>query len=249
MSRSSERQSDKASRALSQKESAGDQPKKRSPGRPKLPLDRIIDAAIEIIDAQGADALSMRSIAQHMDSGTATLYRHFSGRTELIGLVIDRIMAEGVPDVSGDASTEWQSTIASSARLIYASLRRHKGLASLLVDAMPEGPHSMQLRDKLIGTLLANGFSAAVAARAYATIARFVLGFAIQFGPSPGVQVGQSGALSPDAIDREKYPSLHAAAGQLPISLDEEFEFGLQLLMAGLSSSRVVGAIPEHKQQ
>ena len=39
---------------------------------------------MQIIDEEGADALSMRSLAQRLDSGTATLYRHFPNRAALI---------------------------------------------------------------------------------------------------------------------------------------------------------------------
>src|SRR2546430_1768414 len=64
---------------------------RRGPGRPCLPLDRIVATALRIVDEQGADALSMRSLAQALDSGTATLYRHFANRAELIAQVVDRV--------------------------------------------------------------------------------------------------------------------------------------------------------------
>ena len=68
----------------------------RSRGRPAVPLDRIVTAALEIVDEQGADALSMRSLAQRLGSGTATLYRHFASRSELVSMVVDRMLEDVV---------------------------------------------------------------------------------------------------------------------------------------------------------
>ncbi|MBB4956082.1 AcrR family transcriptional regulator [Agrobacterium vitis] len=217
---------------------------KRSPGRPKIPLDRIIDAALEIIDTQGIDALSMRSIAQHLDSGTATLYRHFSGRTELIGLVVDRIMAEATPARQNDANDDWQTVLASSARSMYAILNRHRGIATLLMESMPDGPNSMEFRERLLGLLLSNGFSTIIASRAFATISRFVLGFAIQYEEQSKPDANQQRATSEfqKAVDSKRYPALQAAAAYLPVSLDDEFEFGLGLILSGLSNLKEKGA-------
>ena len=210
---------------------------KRSPGRPKIPLERIIEAAIEIIEAEGIDALSMRAVADRLNSGTATLYRHFSGRTELIGHVVDKILSEVSPDWADGAPGDWQSIVASSARSMYEVLTRHKGFAALIAESIPEGPNAMDRRERLVGLLLANGFSAEVASRAFATIARFVLGFAIQVGEqgSPATETSRPSSLYRHGVDSRKYPALHAVAGHLPIGLDDEFEFGLQLILSGLS--------------
>ena len=62
---------------------------RRSRGRPAMPPGRIVAAALELVDAQGADALSMRTLAQRLNPGTATLYRHFANRSELIAHVVD----------------------------------------------------------------------------------------------------------------------------------------------------------------
>jgi len=66
----------------------------RRPGS-RQPLGRefILDAALAIIDTHGAEALTMRALAAQLDSGTATLYRHFPNRAALIADVIDRVLS------------------------------------------------------------------------------------------------------------------------------------------------------------
>ena len=66
----------------------------RVPGS-RRPLDRefILTGALDIIDTRGAEALTMRSLAAHLESGTTTLYRHFANRAALIAAVIDRVIS------------------------------------------------------------------------------------------------------------------------------------------------------------
>ncbi len=49
--------------------------------------------ALQIADEEGAEALSMRALAERLGSGTATPYRHFSNRAELAAQVVDQISA------------------------------------------------------------------------------------------------------------------------------------------------------------
>ena len=85
----------------------------RPRGRPALPVERILTAALELVDEQGTEALSMRSRAQRLESGTATLYRHFSSRAELIAAMIDRIL--GGVDLDPPTRGPWQQACMSFA--------------------------------------------------------------------------------------------------------------------------------------
>lgn len=204
-------------------------------GRPKVSLDRIVEAAMEIIDTQGIDALSMRTIAQQLGSGTATLYRHFNGRADIISLVVDRIIADVVIEFTDAELGDRQSSLAAMARSMYRFLSRYKGIATLLTETMPNGPNSMVLRERLISFLLKNGFKPEIAARAFATIFTFVLGFAIQGDSQENSGSNEKSNIYLSGVDPDKYPSLNMVAKYLPIPLDVEFEFGLQLILSGLS--------------
>src|SRR5438477_1281992 len=82
-------------------------------GRPPRSLERIVGVALEIVDEVGTDAFSMRLLADRLGSGTATLYRHFAGKDELMVYVVDRILGE--VDVDADAralgGTTWQQAV------------------------------------------------------------------------------------------------------------------------------------------
>ena len=208
-------------------------PSSRSRGRPSMPLERILAAALELVDEQGADALSMRSLAQRLGSGTATLYRHFAGRSELVALMVDRMIGE--TDLPAVASMPWQQACISLAQNMFDALSRHGNVASLLIGHVPMGPHALARRELVLSVLLDNGFAPAVAAHAYATLSRYVLGFAIQASGS-AVAGAQDAELSAkfQALDPARYPATVAAADALPVPLQEEFEFGLRLVVAGM---------------
>ena len=204
-----------------------------------MPLDRIVAAALELVEAQGADALSMRSLAQRLESGTATLYRRFATRSELVSTVIDHILGEVDVAALTVAELTWQEACMSFAQHMFDALSRHGNVAPLLVEYTPMGPNALANRELCLSVLLDNGFPPAVAAHAYATLARYVLGFAIQqSGAAPGG--GQQGQRDAELsavfhqLDPSRYPATVSVADELPVPLDEEFEFGLRLIVGGL---------------
>lgn len=206
-------------------------------GRPAIPLDRILDAALRLVDTEGAEALSMRNLAQELESGTATLYRHFSSRASLVTHVVDRVLGEVELDARTLAGMSWDDACQAVARAMFGALGRHRRLAPLLIEQTPIGPNAMALRERCLTVLLDGGFPPRLAARAYATIARHVLGFAIQLA-GPGDNAVSAGRERVPAhfhgLSPEEFPATLAVAGSLPVPLEDEFAFGLELIINGL---------------
>ncbi|MEV4416855.1 TetR/AcrR family transcriptional regulator [Catellatospora sp. NPDC049609] len=74
------------------------------PGRSGLTVRAIVTAAIELADAEGMDAATMRRVAERLGSGTMSLYTHVPGKTELADLMVDTVLGElytGVDDPAG----------------------------------------------------------------------------------------------------------------------------------------------------
>ncbi|BBZ42476.1 putative transcriptional regulator, TetR family protein [Mycobacterium conspicuum] len=211
--------------------SIADQP--RSRGRPAVPLDRILAAAVELVDEQGAQALSMRSLAQRLGSGTATLYRRFADRSELVAALVDRMIGEA--DLHAIATLPWQQACMSFAQNMFDALSRHGNVASLLIGHVPLGPNALAQRELVLSVLLDNGFAPAAAACAYATVSRYVLGFAIQVaGSTDGTSQEAEISAAFHQLDPARYPATVALADELPVRLADEFEFGLRLIVSGL---------------
>ncbi|MEU3010264.1 TetR/AcrR family transcriptional regulator [Nocardia asteroides] len=213
---------------------------RRPPGRPRMPFDKIITAAVRLVDEEGAPALSMRNLAQRLDTGTAVLYRAVSGRAELVGFVVDRVFGEVDLELDTAPEGDWQHKCRVAAQAMFDTLARHRGIAPLLIEQVPTGPHVLTLRERFLAILLDAGFTPEAAARAYATLARYVIGFAAQLhatdGPDP--EPARLTAVF-QALDPGEFPATVAVAHCLPQQrLEDEFRFGLDMIVAGLGSHR-----------
>jgi TetR/AcrR family transcriptional regulator, tetracycline repressor protein len=196
----------------------------------------MVSEALRIVDEEGADALSMRSLAHRLNSGTATLYRHFGSRAGLVGQVVDAVYAETELDDESLQKLTWQEACRRIALTMFKVLGRHRNVAPLLVEAFPTGPHALGVRERCLAVLLGNGFSPGLAARTYAVLSRYVLGFGVQLQVADGGQP-ETGSAAVDvlhALDPDEFPATTQVAGQLPVPLAEEFDFGLTLLIGGL---------------
>ncbi|WP_230862459.1 TetR/AcrR family transcriptional regulator [Amycolatopsis camponoti] len=207
---------------------------RRSRGRPAVPLDRILGAALELVDEEGAENLSMRSLAQRLESGTATLYRHFGNRAALIAHVIDRVFGEVDLDGRSLAELSWDQACRAVAQAMFDTLARHRKIAPLLIEQTPTGPNAMVLRERCLAVLLDGGFRPDLAARAYATLARYVLGFAIQLAGAGNDSERERASAHFHAVPAAEFPATRATADSLPVPLEAEFAFGLDLIVDGL---------------
>jgi TetR/AcrR family transcriptional regulator, tetracycline repressor protein len=213
---------------------------RRSPGRPPIPLDRIVTTALRIVDEEGADALSVRTLAQRLGSGTATFYRHFANRSQLVAHVVDHMFGEVELDTEELATLNWREALRTAATALFDLLGRHPNVAPLLVEQVPVGPNAIVHRERLIAILLDNGFPPPLAARAYATLARYVLGFAIQLTTPNATGRPNEAQLSATfhSLDPTKFPATVTVADSLPVPLEDEFAFGLELILNGLNQMR-----------
>lgn len=213
-------------------------PASRGPGRPPVGLRRIIDAAIEILDDEGADALSMRALATRLGSSTATLYRHVNSKDEILAHLTDRILGETHLDETPYPT--WQQACRAGARALYTTLTNHPNAIPQLAKQVPAGPNALYARERSIALLLAAGFPPKLAARGYTALAHFVIGFASQQPIDKTADPERARRLRAyyHSLDSQSFPATTTVADALPgATIDEEFEFGLNLIIDGLENA------------
>ncbi|MEO8685642.1 MAG: TetR/AcrR family transcriptional regulator, partial [Devosia sp.] len=77
---------------------------------PQLSRDRIVAAAVEVLDAQGVDGLTMRRLADHLGSGVMSLYWHVDNKEDVFELALDSVFEyRGVLTAGG--SRDWRQDI------------------------------------------------------------------------------------------------------------------------------------------
>jgi AcrR family transcriptional regulator len=203
-----------------------------------MPLDRVIEAAVELVDEVGPGEFSMRVLARRLRSSTATLYRHFAGKDEILVHVADHVLGEvprHVPDLADTAT--WEERLVASAEALFSTLKEHPNVVSLFDDQVPLGPRALAGREAAIGVMLAGGFPPEVAARAYTAVVHYVIGFAgqLRVGDTTGPEENLDIREFFRSLDPARYPATLASAPFLPSSVDDEFRFGLQLIVDGLA--------------
>ncbi|MGW4364258.1 TetR/AcrR family transcriptional regulator [Nocardia takedensis] len=91
----------------------------------KLTREAIIDTAIALADAEGLDALSMRRIAERMETGAMSLYRHVANKDELLAAMTDEVSRRNpYPDATGTGWT-WRDRVRIAAEIDWALYRQH----------------------------------------------------------------------------------------------------------------------------
>jgi AcrR family transcriptional regulator len=197
--------------------------------------------ALRLVDEVGVQALTLRMLADALDSGTATLYRHFAGKDELLAHVADRVLGEVPVPTEVPHGLSWREAVERGADAFYRTVRRHPNVLPLLVAQVPVGPHGLVNRERTLSLLLSYGFPVELAARALTAIGHYVIGFAIQ-QHGPGAPRPEDEVLLRDyyrSLDPATYPATTAAADDLTgVPLEEEFRFGLGLVLDGLEKAR-----------
>jgi AcrR family transcriptional regulator len=112
--------------------------------RAGLDGDRIAAAALRIADAEGLAAVSMRRVAAELGAGTMSLYRHVSGRDDVVELMIDLVDGtEPPPEPTGDWRADLRTVAERTRRLLLA----HPWLAYERPSRPRIGPNSLRHLD------------------------------------------------------------------------------------------------------
>ncbi len=108
-------------------------------GKPELSVGRIVRAAIEVADAEGLQALSMRRVAERLGVGTMSLYTYVPGKPELFDVMLDTVYGETArpEDVPGG----WRGRLEQIARENWALYLRHPWLLQVAASRPVLGPN------------------------------------------------------------------------------------------------------------
>src|SRR4029450_4824660 len=99
----------------------------------RLPLsrERILNAALELADENGIEAVTMRKLGQALGFEAMSLYNHVANKDEVFDGILDLVLAEcEPPSPAGD----WAEAIRGSARSVHQALRKHPWACPLLMS-------------------------------------------------------------------------------------------------------------------
>jgi AcrR family transcriptional regulator len=218
---------------------------RQRPARAPLSREAIVDAALRVLDREGAAGLSMRRVADELGTGPASLYWHVANKDALIDLLVDRVASE-VPLPEPDPD-QWQEQLREwliGARRVF---ERHPGVAALTLGRIPTGPNVVRWAEWTLALMRGAGIPDRIAAFAGDLLGLY-LGATGYEAALPPMTSPTGEPLSPEesaAAVRDYFASL--PADQFPNVLatldelfsggpDERFELGLDVILRGLAS-------------
>lgn len=217
----------------------------RSRRRP-LSRDRVLQAALRLVDKAGVESLTMRRLARTLGVEAMSLYKHVASKGEVLDGLIDLVVAEiDVPPLG----TEWRHAMrarAISARRVFL---RHKWAAVLMESRLAQSPVRLQYANAVLGLLRQGGFTVPMAYRAFLLIDSYLYGFIIQevnwrFDDSNISQVAEemsahmSPADYPHVVETMGHVMTMSVEGKFGFVYDTEFNAGLELVLDSLARLR-----------
>ncbi len=218
-------------------ETASESPAERVP----LSRERVLRGAVEVADAAGVGALTIRSLAQRLGVKPMSLYYYVANKDAILDGIVDLVFTEIDLPHPGD---DWRSEMhrrATSARTV---LRRHPWAIEILQSRTAPGPGTLRHHNAVIGTLREAGFTVEMTAHAFALLDSYIYGFALSEaslpinGPETVTEVAEQMMMQYLAVD---YPHLAEFSVKHILKpgydFGSEFEFGLDLILDGLARS------------
>ncbi|AEW98610.1 TetR family transcriptional regulator (plasmid) [Streptantibioticus cattleyicolor NRRL 8057 = DSM 46488] len=213
--------------------------------RPQLSEEKIVRCAIEMADADGIDALSMRRIATRLGTGTTSLYRHITGKEELIELMVDAVHGEHpAPAATGD---DWRAQLADAARGFRAALLRHPWLAQQAARRPALGPNVVARTDRVLGIAALATDDPTLAGMVVELVNTYVLGHTgaelaeLEAQRATGMTENEwresVGVYVRQVVESGRYPHFNRRVLEADDpDADARFEFGLHCLLTGIAA-------------
>lgn len=198
--------------------------------RDALTLDRIVAAAVDLLDAEGVAGLTMRRLAERLAVAPPTLYWHVKTKDDVLDLAVDAIFAE-VPVPTGP----WREAVRALVLSWRATMLRHPWSPPLL-GRPALGPNVLERTEFLQSALSSAGFSGVHLATATHGLANFAIGSAL-------TQTTWHSAAMLDAARAhlraraDDYPTLAANDHLADRDWDELFARGLDHFLTGLAAA------------
>jgi AcrR family transcriptional regulator len=146
--------------------------------RPRYRREEIAAMAVQIADAEGFDAVSMRRLAAELGAGTMTLYHYVRTKDELLALIVDTVMAEIVLPADQPLPPDWREATSIIARRTRDALRRHPWILDI-ADDPAIGPNSVRHFDQTMQALAPVDFDLAAKLDIIHAIDEYVFGFCL----------------------------------------------------------------------
>ncbi len=208
--------------------------------RQALTRDRVLAAALALVDQHGLEALTMRSLGESLSVEAMSLYRYCPSKADLHAGIADRVLGE---IVFRPANRGWRADLGNAMRAFWRVLVQHPNAVPLMLTTPLDTPRGRSAGEGMVRLISRAGFAPPDAHRIFRMLQAFALGTALMLRASrPENRTPATESRAPSAERRAPgtpYPLLRAAlSGPAPIDLEADFEVGLELQLDGIEAAR-----------
>ncbi|MFK0192003.1 TetR/AcrR family transcriptional regulator [Kitasatospora sp. NPDC090308] len=209
--------------------------RRERPAKPALTQAGIVAAAVRLMETEGLQRVTMRRLAQELDTGPASLYVYVANTAELHAAILEHHLGRvdlgaaagagaaepgtaGDPGAAADPGRDWRGRLAAVLESYTAVLLEHPALAHSALLARPAGPHYLALVETLLTLLEEGGVPAGQAAWGVDTLLQVATATAAEHSARTGAAAeAEHGAMvrALREADPSRYPKVAATAGEL----------------------------------
>jgi len=209
--------------------------------RSTLTRERVLEAAMGLVDEIGIEAFTIRKLAAVLDVGPMTIYHHVPSKDEIVDGMVEIVFAEiDLPPTDLD----WKAAMRTRCVSARQVLNRHPWAAPLMESRLSPGPANLGHHEAVLGCLRRGGLSVQLTAHAYAVLDSFIYGFAFEEATLPGEGSEGLAEVADEiaaAMPMDQYPYLTELMTEHVLQpgydFGSSFEFGLDLLIEGIAAA------------
>jgi AcrR family transcriptional regulator len=231
---------------------AGPRSRRDRPAKPALSREAIVAAALDLARAEGVEAISMRRLAQTLDTGPASLYVYFANQEELRDALFDAAIGTIATEPTDPA--RWREQLHGLARrMLIMMIDDYPGMAKLAMARIPTGDNAFRVSESMMSLLKAGGASDQAAAYAADLTSLYITAIAYEqnlyrtlYADAAEEEEREVARLAErfGALDADRFPTM-AALGPLMTrgDGDERFSLGLDVIINGLLATPTEGRL------
>lgn len=194
----------------------------------------MVEAALDLIGAEGVDALTMRRLGEELGVEGMALYTHVRSKDDLLNAVAARVLSE--LDLPDPAPAAWQDRIRGVVTAWAGLQDRHPRAFPLIYRARPPQASIVRAAEEIYDALHDAGFDDLEAANAYLTLI-FLLDGALFSRPYPFSVVGEAARTAASTVDPKEFPRYAEIGPRVAeVGWDQVYGLGVELLISGLEA-------------
>lgn len=142
--------------------------------KPRLTRERIVSAAVELLDAEGVGGFSMRALAARLRAGTMSLYEYVTSKEDVLDLALDAVIGEVALGGPGES---WRETLLGQLTRTRAVMRRHPWVPALTATRPLIGPNALARSERFYTALAQAGLRGPALLAAVGALTYYAYGF------------------------------------------------------------------------